>query len=270
MAAALAPAVQPTLSGSAWSLGQDTGGQQIGGEVRDASDIGIPEVLPQPWDDGPLLPSLTPAGNAGAIETTGLDYLGAEYGGTVYDTTPWPNYAGDPDLSANLTYVTHTGDTTWGEDDTSGATSSGHDYDQGVPKALRKWGHPDIGMPEFQHYQMQSTDQQPVFSPNGQMVELPGSREANVMNYYNDANVDEGIGYYVQETERPFYSQIAQVPGEYDGPGGQDQPDNRYSAWVYNDGGIPEAYVAPSDAPVIDQAAPNPMVLDNMGYGGSY
>jgi hypothetical protein len=264
--AALAPAVQPAVSDS-WAIGQDVG-QQIGTEGRDADDIGIAEVLPQPWDDGPLLTSPVPSGNASAIETTSLGYLGPDYAGVPVDMTPWPYYGGDPEYSENVNHVTQDVDHTGY--DTGTAVTVAHDWDLGAPAALRAWGHPDTGDPVFQEYQMQSTDRQPVFSPNGMMVELPGSRNANVLNWYNNEDINTGIGYYTQETERAFYNTLAEVPGEYDGPGGQFDPDDRYSDIVYNDGGIPEAYVTSPDAPVAPVLSPAAPVIQDMGYGGSY
>lgn len=249
-ATALTPAVQPALSGNG-SIDQE-----IGTEGRDLTDIGTPEVLPQPWETGAILPgSPVPSGNAGIIEASGLDYLGVEYQGVPTDHTPWPDHQGDPDRPV----------------DGEGLTAMrGHDWDQGAPAKLRTVGDPDIGKPVLQQFTTQATDRQPVYSPNGQMVELPGDRAAPSFNRFNNANVNVGIGYYVQETERPFYNTPAEVPGEYDGPGGQDQPDNRYSSWIYNDGGIPPAYVTPPDAPVAAAPVQVASVPDDLGYGGSY
>ena len=248
-ATALTPAVQPAVSS-----GNSVMGQEIGQEGRDLTDVGIPEVLPQPWETGAILPgSPVPTGNAGPIESSGIDYLGVEYQGVPVDTTPWPDYAGDPDRPAN------------------GETAMlGHDWDQGAPAALRTVGDPDIGKPVLQQFATQSTDRQPVYSANGEMVELPGERTAPSANWFNNQNVNVGIGYYMQETERPFYNTPAEVPGAYDGPGGQDQPDNRYSSWIYNDGGIPPAYVSPPDAPVAAAPVQVASVPDDLGYGGSY
>jgi hypothetical protein len=244
--AALQPAVQPALSGSAWSLGQNDGAQQIGTEGRNASDVGIPYADPN-YGTGPLLQA--PVFPAAAIESSGIDYLGVEYQGQYADQTPWPYYQGDPDRPAN------------------GATAEhGADWDSGNPAAIRWTGNPDIGQPVIQEFGTQSTDQQPLFSPNGQMVELAGSRSAPNMNWFNNDNVNQGIGYYIQESERPFYNQIAEVPGEFGAPGGQDQPDARYSAWLYNDGGIPPSFTTPPDAPVNPNPAQTPYVADDLGY----
>jgi hypothetical protein len=248
--AALQPALQPALSGSPYSLGQDTGAQQIGMEARDSSDIGIPAVDPN-WGTGPLLQA--PAFNAAPIESTGLDYLGPEYQGNYPDQTPWPYYQGDPDRPSN------------------GATAEhGADWDLGAPAALRQYSNPDIGKPEIREFFTQSTEQQPLYDDVGYMTEVPGSRTAPSLDWQNDQDINVGIGYYVQETERPFYNQIAEVPAEYDGPAGLYQPDNRYSSWIYNDGGIPSSFTTPPDPPVNpapDQAA---YVADDIGYGGSY
>lgn len=252
MASALQPALQPALSGSDWAIGQDTGAQQVGAEGRDKADVGI--ALQEPdWSEGPLLQG--PEFNTAPSLYTGLDYLDAEYQGDYPDHTPWPSNDGDPDRPADL-------------DTCDNLTAmAGHDWDSGNPAAIRFSGNPDIGKPVLQQFSTQSTEQQPVFSPNGEMVETPGTREAPGFNNYNDQDINVGIGYYVQEDERPLYNQLAQVPAEYDGPGGLYQPDNRYSSWVYNDGGIPPAYVTPPDPPVSQMPA-QPSVPDD--YYGSY
>jgi hypothetical protein len=229
--AALQPALSPALS-----AGQDNGAQQIGVEGRDKGDVGAPAVEPS-WAEGPLLGSFTP--NTAPSVYTGLDYLDGEAMGVPVDRTPFPYNQGDPDRPADLS------------DDHSILTAqAGHDWDQGAPAANRFYGNPDIGKPVLQHYQMESTERQPVFTPEGYMVETPGSRTANVANWFNDQAVNVGIGYYALEDERPLYRQLAQVPAGYGGPGGLYQPDNRYSDTIYNDAGIPDAWVSPPDAPV--------------------
>jgi hypothetical protein len=248
MATALTPAVQPALSGSQWNPGQNV--QQVGTEGRQASDIGIPEVIPQPWASGPLLTSAQPSGNAAGIESDGISYLGPEYQGIPVDHTPWPDNQGDPDRPSD-----------------SWIAERGHDWDQGAPAALRKASRPDIGDPVLQTFATQSTERQPVFSPNGQMVELPGTRTAPSENWYN--NRDVGI-VYIQESERAFYNTPAEVPGQYDGPGGLYDPDDRYSSWIYNDGGIPTSYVEPPDPPVAQTGASQQYIQDDIGYGVSY
>lgn len=230
--AALQPALQPALS-----FGQDNGAQQVGMEGRDKSDVGAPAVEPT-WNEGPLLQSFVPDTTPAIY--SGLDYIdqySAE--GVSVDRTPFPYNQGDPDRPADLS------------DDYSIQTAeAGHDYDQGAPAANRFVGNPDIGKPVLQQYEIQSTERQPVFSPNGQMVEVPGSRIAKVLNWFSNQNINTGIGYYIQEDERPLYRQLAQVPAQYDGPGGLYQPDTRYSDTIYNDPGIPDAWVSPPDAPV--------------------
>jgi hypothetical protein len=234
--AVLQPVLQPVLSSS-----QDNGTQPIGIEGRDKSDVGAPAIEPT-WNEGPLLGSVVP--NSTPSIYSGIDYIDEEMQGVPVDRTPFPFNEGDPDRPADLS------------DDYSILTAeAGHDWDQGAPAAIRFTGNPDIGKPVLQHYTMHSTEQQPVFSPNGQMIETPGSRDANVLNWFNDQDIDVGIGYYIQEDERPLYRQLAQVPGEYDGPGGLYQPDDRHSDLYYNDAGIPNAWVSPPDPPVTQTPA---------------
>lgn len=246
-------ALQPALQ--SWSIGQDSGAQQIGIEGRDSSDVGAPAVEPT-WQEGPLLGSVVPNSAPSTWSGySGLDYLDQEVQGAPVDRTPFPYYEGDPDRPADLS------------DDYSIQTAmAGHDYDQGAPAALRFYGNPDIGKPVLQRYMVPTTERQPVFTPEGYMIETPspdGPRPVD--NRFNDQNINVGIGYYMVEDERPLYRQLASVPAEYGGPGGLFQPDDRYSHTIYNDPGIPTAYVSPPDAPVNTMPQPAPAVDDYYG-----
>ena len=143
---------------------------------------------------GPMCPISAPS------IYSGLDYLD-EMQGVPVDRTPFPYNQGDPDRPADLS-----------NDYSIQTAQAGHDWDQGAPAALRHVANPDIGKPVMQQYQVQSTEQQPVYSPNGQMVEVPGSREAPVLNWFNAAPVNVGIGYYVPGRR------AASLPADRPGP----------------------------------------------------
>jgi hypothetical protein len=95
------------------------------------------------------------------------------------------------------------------------------------------------------------------YNPDGTQVMQPmgNSQVAQNLNWGDHENLNEGIGYYIQESDRPFYNTLAATAAvQQVGNTGYQMPYGGVETQGYNDGGSPTAYTAAPDPYVAPSA----------------
>lgn len=95
------------------------------------------------------------------------------------------------------------------------------------------------------------------YNPDGTQVMQPmgNSQVGQVKSWGDHENLNVGIGYYIQESDRPFYNTLAATPPvQQIGNTGYQMPYGGIETQGYNDGGNPTAY-APAPDPYVAPSA---------------
>jgi hypothetical protein len=151
-------------------------------------------------------------------------------------------------------------------------------YEASVPQAQAAHGivngrqaQRDFGDPhapnQYWMTQVKTAAQAPVTSINPQGMNdyvVPGvATFGQVIQSGDHTNLNTGIGYYLQESDRPFYNTLAATaPVQEIGTTGYQMPYGGVESQGYNDGGIPTVYSGTPDpyvAPSADGAEAPPL-----------